>query len=190
MNAKHYLTSDQLKPRHRSASEWYPLLSDHIWNDDEDIISSLFTFSRDLSPQVLRMNRDVDRGRVTAGDRCSRLFAPPLLNHHAAIHFVRLHASSCLHAGVCSPFRSSLDDEWLPLQGGLHTHAHTDTHMHTQAHTRTTTYTLANRACRQKTDTHTHTHDKHLSALTQDTHTNAKGFLMISDRIKRVGSKY
>ena len=38
--------------------------------------------------------------------------------------------------------------------------------------------------------THTFTHDKHVSAHTQDTHTNAKGFLMISDRIKRVGSTH
>ena len=153
MSAKHYLTSDQLKPRHWSASEWYSLLSDHIWND-KDIISSLFTFSRDLSPQVPWMNRDVDRGRVTAGDRCSRLFAPPLLNHHAAIHFVRLHASSCLHAGVCSPFRSSLDDEWLPLQGGL------DIHRHTNAHTDTQKYT------HRHMNRHTHTYN-HLHFSTQ-----------------------
>ena len=143
-----------------------PWLSDDIWNDDEHVISSLFTFSRDLSPQVLRMNRDVDRGRVTAGDRCSRLFAPPLLNHHAAIHFVRLHASSCLHAGVCSPFRSSLDDEWLPLQGGLYTHTdtHTDTYTYNHLH-------FSKPDMQTDRQTHTFAHDKHVSARIQDTYT-------------------
>ena len=124
------------------------------------------------------MNRDVDRGRVTAGDRCSRLFAPPLLNHHAAIHFVRLHASSCLHAGVCSPFRSSLDDEWLPLQGGLYTH--TDTYTYNHLH-------FSKPDMQTDRQTHTFTHDKHVSARIQDTHTNANRFLMISDRIKKGG---
>ena len=124
------------------------------------------------------MNRDVDRGRVTAGDRCSRLFAPPLLNHHAAIHFVRLHASSCLHAGVCSPFRSSLDDEWLLLQGGLHTRTDTDTHTYKNLH-------FSTPDMQSNRQTHTHTWSTLIS-----THTNAKGFLMISDRIKRVGSTH
>ena len=145
---------------------------------------------------MLRMNRDVDRGRVTAGDRCSRLFAPPLLNHHAAIHFVRLHASSCLHAGVCSPFRSSLDDEWLPLQGGLHTHAHTHTHTdtHTEIHTDTRTHTHTQRNTHRHTHAHRqtdrHTHKTHIQTQKAHTHTNAKGFLIISDHIKRVGSKH
>ena len=120
---------------------------------------------------MLRMNRDVDRERVTAGDRCSRLFAPPLLNHHAAIHFVRLHASSCLHAGVCSPFRSSLDDEWLPLQGGLHTHTQTQTHTqtHTQIQTHPNTHIDTHTDIHTYTQTHAHA-DTHTHTVTQNTH--------------------
>ena len=66
-----------------------------------------------------------------------------------------------------------------------HTHTHTDTRTHTEIHTDTRMHTHAH--------THTRTHARTQTdrqAHTQDTHTNAKGFQLISDHFKRVGSEH